>query len=194
VFSVLSKKLDRVGMKLSTQWSLAMTPRRNLESKFRCRDLDAVRAALPSLPTRREGVQLQTDTYFHARAGRLKLREIDGQPAMLIWYNRSDAATAKLCNYHLIPIGEPALLCTALTAALGERGVVRKRREIYLYRNVRIHLDEVEGLGTFVEFEAVLSPHDDETAAHADLEMLQRALGLTDAEELAVSNVDLLRE
>jgi adenylate cyclase class 2 len=169
-----------------------MTPRRNLELKFRCRDLDAVRAALPALPIRREGIQIQTDTYFHARAGRLKLREIDGQPAVLIWYNRSDAASAKLCNYHLIPVADAALLRTGLTAALGVRGVVRKRREIYHYHNVRIHLDDVEGLGTFVEFEAVLAPHDDEAAAHADLEMLRRALGLADAEELAVSNVDLL--
>jgi predicted adenylyl cyclase CyaB len=79
-----------------------------------------------------------------------------------------------------------------LAAALGVRGVVRKRREIHHYHNVRIHLDDVEGLGTFVEFEAVLSPHNDEAAAHADLEMLRHALGLADAEELAVSNVDLL--
>jgi adenylate cyclase class IV len=169
-----------------------MTPRRNLERKFHCRDLDAVRAALPALPVRREGVQLQTDTFFQARAGRLKLREIEGQSAVLIWYNRSDAATAKLCNYHLVPVTDAALLRAALTAALGERGVVRKRREIYHYRNVRIHLDDVENLGGFVEFEAVLGPHDDEATAHADLEMLRNVLGLVDAEELAVSNVDLL--
>src|SRR5258708_1706900 len=124
-----------------------MTPRRNLEHKFRCHDLDAVRAALPPLAPRPAGVQLQTDTYFHSRAGRLKLREIDGEPAVLIWYDRSDAATAKLSTYHLVPVADAASLHTALTAALGVRGVVRKRREIFLWHNVRIHLDEVEGLG-----------------------------------------------
>jgi adenylate cyclase, class 2 len=169
-----------------------MTARRNLERKFRCTDLHAVRAALPALETRREGVQLQTDTYFHARAGRLKLREIDGEAALLIAYDRPDTATAKLSAYHLVPVGDAALLRTALTAALGERGCVRKRREIHHWHNVRIHLDEVEGLGTFVEFEAVLSASDDETAAHADLERLRRALGLVDAEELAASYADLL--
>ena len=71
-----------------------MTPRRNLERKFRCQDLDAVRGMLPAVTARREGVQLQTDTYFHARAGRLKLREIDGEPAVLIWYDRPDTAAA----------------------------------------------------------------------------------------------------
>jgi predicted adenylyl cyclase CyaB len=169
-----------------------MTPRRNLERKFRCQDLDAVRGMLPAVTARREGVQLQTDTYFHARAGRLKLREIDGEPAVLIWYDRPDTAAAKLCAYHLVPVADAALLRTALTAALGVRGVVRKRREIHHWRNVRIHLDAVDGLGTFVEFEAVLSPQDNEAAAYADLETLRRALGLGGAEELAGSYADLL--
>jgi adenylate cyclase class 2 len=169
-----------------------MTPRRNLERKFRCRDLNAVRAVLPALATRCEGVQLQTDTYFHARAGRLKLREIDGQPAVLIAYDRPDAATAKISAYHLVPVVDAALLRAALTAALGERGIVRKRREIHHWQNVRIHLDEVEGLGTFVELEAVLSAPDDEAVAHANLDMLQRKLGLVEEEALAVSNVELI--
>ena len=55
-----------------------------------------------------------------------------------------------------MPIAEPALLKAALTAALGVRRVVDKRREIFLADNVRIHLDDVAGLGTFLEFEAVL--------------------------------------
>ncbi len=169
-----------------------MTARHNLERKFRCPDLHAVRAALPALETRYEGVQLQTDTYFHARAGRLKLREIDGEGALLIAYDRPNTPTAKLSAYHLVPVGEAALLRIALTAVLGERGVVRKQREIHHWQNVRIHLDEVEGLGTFVEFEAVLSATDGETTAHTDLERLRRALGLDDAEELAASYADLL--
>src|SRR5438046_3449290 len=110
-----------------TRRNLAMTPRRNLEHKFRCDDLAAVRAALPALAPRAAGVQVQTDTFFRARAGRLKLREIEGQPAVLIWYDRTDAAAAKLSTYHLVPVGDAALLRTALTAALGVRGVVRKR-------------------------------------------------------------------
>jgi adenylate cyclase class 2 len=170
-----------------------MTPRRNLERKFRCPDLAAVRAALPAVPARREGVQFQTDTYFHARAGRLKLRVIDGEPAALIWYDRPDAAAAKLSTYHLVPVSDAALLRAALAAALGVRGVVAKRRDVYHWGNVRIHLDEVDGLGTFVEFEAVLSAQDDVAAAHADLETLRRALGLAGAEELAGSYADLLR-
>ena len=142
-----------------------MTPRRNLEHKFRCDDLAAVRAALPALAPRAAGVQVQTDTFFRARAGRLKLREIEGQPAVLIWYDRTDAAAAKLSTYHLVPVGDAALLRTALTAALGVRGVVRKRREIHLWKNIRIHLDEVEGLLRAGGMGRLLSRDDHDTGA-----------------------------
>ena len=33
--------------------------------------------------------------------------------------------------------------------------MVEKRRDIYFIDNVKFHLDEVEGLGTFVEIEAI---------------------------------------
>jgi predicted adenylyl cyclase CyaB len=80
----------------------------------------------------------------------------------------------------------------ALTSALGVRGVVRKRREIYLWHNVRVHLDEVDGLGTFVEFEAVLSEDEDEATARQRLEHLSGLLAVTSADHLAVAYADLL--
>jgi len=56
---------------------------------------------------------------------------------------------------------------------------VRKRREIYLVENVRIHLDEVEGLGTFLEFEAMLDQqHPDEQVARELLDRLAGEFGL----------------
>ena len=81
---------------------------------------------------------------------------------------------------------------TALTAALGIRGVVRKRREVYFWHNVRIHLDEVAGLGTFVELEAVLGPDEDENRAQERLEHLCELVGIADVDLLGQSNADLL--
>jgi predicted adenylyl cyclase CyaB len=43
----------------------------------------------------------------------------------------------------------------ALTRSLGVRGEVRKERRLFLWRHTRIHLDEVEGLGSFLELEGV---------------------------------------
>lgn len=166
--------------------------RRNLELKARHTDLASARQAALALGAQPTGVEDQTDTYFHVAHGRLKLREIIGQPAVLIFYQRSDECSARLSAYHLVPVADPGLLKEALTAALGVRGVVSKRREILLWRNVRIHLDEVAGLGTFVEFEAVLGSGADETMSAAWLEQLSAALEIPAANHLAPSYADLL--
>ena len=100
--------------------------------------------------------QHQIDTYFHCRHGRLKLRQIDGLRAELVWYARPDEEGPKPSDYQLVPLQNPETLKAALAAALGVRAVVEKRREIFLYHSVRIHLDDVVGLGHFIEFEAVL--------------------------------------
>jgi adenylate cyclase, class 2 len=166
--------------------------RHNLELKARHADLTAARAAAFLLGARPAGVEEQTDTYFRVPNGRLKLREIAGQPAVLIFYERPDEHSARLSGYLLVPVPDPALLKGALTAALGIRGVVHKRREILLWHNVRIHLDEVADLGTFVEFEAVLGKGAEESVAATRLEELGSALKIQAADHVAASYADLL--
>src|SRR5262249_50856778 len=124
--------------------------------------------------------------------GRLKLREIEGRPAVLIWYERPDNTPARSSHYHLVPVADAAALKATLSAALGVRGTVSKRREIYLYQNVRIHLDEVARLGSFVEFEAVLADDANLPVAHALLNQLTDLLGISAADYLAPSYADLL--
>ena len=168
------------------------TPRRNLERKVRHADLEAARAALQAMGARHEGVQHQTDTYFHARAGRLKLRQIEGQEAVLIWYDRPEDAEVRTSRYYLVPVPDPALLLTALAGALGLRGEVRKRRDVWHWHNVRVHLDEVEGLGTFVEFEAVLAPGEAEAVSQERLKELSARLALRPEDTLRASYAELL--
>ena len=134
--------------------------RRNIELKARLRDPATARAMAERLTGSPRCEEIQIDTYFHCSHGRLKLREITGQGAQLVWYDRADSSAAKPSDYRLTPLGNDpataAALRESLAAALGVRGVVRKIRHIYLYANVRIHLDEVAALGHFLEFEAVL--------------------------------------
>jgi predicted adenylyl cyclase CyaB len=151
---------------------------RNIELKARIVDCDAVRKQAEAIATERLGIERQVDTYFHCRNGRLKLREIEGQAAQLIWYTRPDAHGPKPSDYQIVPVNAPGRLKVALTAALGMRVVVEKRREIFLWHNVRIHLDEVAGQGTFLEFEAVLQPPLDDTSGQAQLEELARHFGI----------------
>jgi predicted adenylyl cyclase CyaB len=169
------------------------TLRRNIELKAVCRDLPAARAAAMRLdpPVTDNGLRRQIDTYFVVPHGRLKLRETD-KYAELIWYDRSDQAKSRRSDYRLTPVSHAAELKASLIAALGLRGVVDKARHVLLWHNVRIHLDQVAGLGSHVEFEAVIEPGDDEAVGHARLAELCRAMRIEPADYLTASYSDLL--
>lgn len=166
---------------------------RNIELKARLPDLAHARGVAARIATRRLGTQRQLDTYFVVAHGRLKLREIDEPPvAQLVWYDRANTTVAKSSDYRLVEVAHGSELKAALTAALGVRLAVDKRREIFLYENVRIHLDEVVGLGTFLEFEAVLGPGIDDQRGHDQLAWLREQFAIVDAQLIAVSYSDLL--
>jgi adenylate cyclase, class 2 len=160
---------------------------RNIELKARLADYAAARKVAETVATRRLGTQHQIDTYFHCRHGRLKLRQIDRLRAELVWYARADEHGPKASDYQLVPLQHLETLKAALTAALGVRAVVEKRREIFLYHSVRIHLDEVVGLGHFIEFEAVLGGEVDEPAGRELLDCLVRQFAISRADLLAQS-------
>ncbi len=164
----------------------------NLELKARLRDPADVLARALALGAVDQGVLHQRDTYFPARRGRLKLREIAGAEAELIAYDRGDSGAAALSRYVRAP-ADPGL-AEALDAALGTRLVVAKQRRLLMFENVRIHLDEVEGLGAFLEFEAVLGPSDTREAGESKLARLQSELGIGAADLVAVGYADLLED
>src|SRR4051812_6604987 len=114
-----------------------MKPARNVELKARLRNLPAAREIARQLATDFLGIQHQIDTYFACPQGRMKLREIDGIGAQLIWYERPDESASKDSDYILVEV--TADRARSLKAQMGIRGMVSKRREIFLHQNVRIH-------------------------------------------------------
>jgi len=158
----------------------AAAPRRNVELK--ARDADPAR----SLATCRElgaddrGELWQRDTYFAVPHGGLKLREQRPGRPHLIQFERADQAQERESRYRIVEVGDAATLTAALDAALGVRGTVEKRRRLLLWRDVRIHLDTVERLGTFVELEAVAPPDSDLALEHERVAALRDALDITD--------------
>lgn len=165
---------------------------RNIELKARLRDPNAARRVAQAVATGRLGTQHQIDTYFDSRRGRLKIRQINGLSAELVWYARPDEPGPKASDYVLAPISNPESLKAALSAALGVRCVVEKQREVFLYENVRIHLDDVKGLGRFLEFEAVLGPGVDDAAGQRQLDHLALEFSVDQGDLLAGSYADLL--
>ena len=135
--------------------------RRNVELKAVDPDPARTLERALALGAADHGVLVQRDTYFRVREGRLKLREEEPGGAHLIAYSRPDAAEVRVSSYRVVPVPDPAGLRAALAETDGVDVVVEKRRRLLLWETVRIHLDEVRGLGSFVELEAVAEPASD---------------------------------
>jgi len=125
----------------------------NLELKARILENSQTRQRAEECGAEFHGILSQTDTYFHVSSGRLKLREQRKGAAELIYYTRPEHTTERLSNYQKAPIGDLVGLKSMLTAALGVLVVVKKERQVFVYKGARIHLDQVESLGVFLEFE-----------------------------------------
>ena len=153
--------------------------RRNVELKARVPSLEDARRCARHIATSSGVIQHQTDTYFPCPSGRLKLREIKGSATELIWYLRSDVEESRTSDYQICAVADADSLRQILESACGGiRTVVRKRREIFLWNNVRIHLDEVERHGNFVEFEAILGSDMDDSAGHAKICELKKRFNI----------------
>ncbi len=126
----------------------------NFEFKARCADIAAAEKKLLSLDPVFAGEDNQCDTYFNVPDGRLKLREGNIENA-LIFYKRENTAAAKLSTVLLYQHQPDQSLKEILTAALGVKVAVQKKRRIYFIENVKFHFDSIEGLGTFTEVEAI---------------------------------------
>ena len=126
----------------------------NIEFKASTNKLQALEALLQKHNPLFIGEDHQIDTYFNVSAGRLKLREGNIENA-LIHYEREDFAGAKSSHVLLYQHQPDKTLKEILIKTLGVKAIVDKRRKIYFINNVKFHYDTVEGLGTFVEVEAI---------------------------------------
>ena len=163
---------------------------RNIELKARLHDRGHAVAVCESLGARLEGDIHQVDTYFSVPDGRFKLRASDPGDDYLVFYRRPDVGGIKGCDYVLEVVDRT--IRGVLAAALGELATVEKVRTLYLWHNVRIHLDEVEELGAFIEFEAVLSSEYDDEDGKRKLAQLQEAFGLAPDDHFEQSYLELL--
>ncbi|MEK7691489.1 MAG: class IV adenylate cyclase [Bdellovibrionota bacterium] len=159
----------------------------DIEIKARYANLEYGEKMALELHARSVGTENQIDTYFRVpegSLGRLKLRESDLEKPRLIPYVRPNQKGPKLSDYLLLPVEKPEHLKDLLSRILGIETVVRKTRRIFLIENVRVHLDQVEKLGTFLEFEAVFEGDTDGIRANEcdKVEELMRKFGVAEAD------------
>lgn len=164
----------------------------NIEIKARCADPSAVRQYLLDHEARFLGTDHQVDTYFKVPEGRLKLRQGNIENA-LIHYKRADQEGPKSSQVSLAPVTDGEALKAALTGALGILAVVDKQREIYFIRNVKFHIDQVKGLGGFVEIEAIDRDGSiGEDSLQKDCRMYMDAFGIRAEDLLSHSYSDMV--
>jgi adenylate cyclase class IV len=167
--------------------------KRNIEIKARAHDLPQTLLLAQALsPSSQPQVLLQEDVFFGVPSGRLKLRTINQCRSELIFYDRTDQTGPKCSSYILFPVANPVLMRQRLDHAYGIRGTVRKRRTLLIVGITRIHLDEVEGLGNFVELEVVLPPDASEQEGVRTARELMRQLKIDDACLLPGAYADFL--
>ena len=144
----------------------------------------------------RVGTLRQTDTYFALGERRLKVREVAGRAeGQLVYYERPDDRDMKESEVLLLDIADPGTLKEMLARILGIQAIVRKTRDIYRHEGVQVHLDVVDGLGRFIEFE--LAVEDGAKAieeGRAKLAAMRKAFGIPDEDLVASSYSDLLAD
>jgi adenylate cyclase class 2 len=155
-------------------------PRRNIELKARDRDPEASLNACLALGATDRGIIWQRDTYFDVPRGGLKLREERPGRAHLIQFSRAEQPQQRESRYRIVEIPDAAGLLPVLADAIGVSVTVVKQRRLLLWDTVRIHLDNVEQLGSFIELEAVAPADSDLSREYALIARLRDALHITD--------------
>ena len=166
----------------------------NIEIKARVRDFDEIRRRAEKRSDTPVQVIPQEDIFFNTPQGRLKLRILAQDEGQLIYYTRPDQEGPKRSDYHLSPTTDPKSLKYVMELAYGIRGVVRKTRYLYLVGQTRVHLDDVEGLGQFMELEVVMNEGQRDSEGQAIAEGLMKALGVETSDLLEGAYMDLLEK
>jgi len=165
----------------------------NVEIKAKCFHPQQVEAFLLNANARFVGTDQQTDIYFNCPNGRLKLRRgtIENN---LIFYYRPDTKGPKQSSFQLTPVADGGAMQALLTEALGVAITVEKTRRIYYLQNIKVHLDELEGLGSFVEIEAgnITNPAKTVDDLQAQCHALMLAFGIEDSHLIDKSYSDMV--
>jgi predicted adenylyl cyclase CyaB len=166
----------------------------NIEIKARTRNFAELKSRAEKLSDTSVQVISQEDIFFYVERGRLKLRILAPDQAQLIYYTRPDQEGPKRSDYHLSHSSDPEGLKRVLELAYGIRGVVRKTRYLYLVGQTRVHLDDVEGLGQFMELEVVLEEGQSDAEGQKTAEDLMSALGVEGGDLIDGAYIDLLEK
>jgi predicted adenylyl cyclase CyaB len=164
---------------------------RNLEAKFRIDDAALARARAEAIGFSLRATLVQRDTFFAVAHGKLKLRE-EADSAALIHYRRSREGVLEVSDYEIVPVPDAEPMRAMFSSALGVIAEIRKVRTLLMRRNVRLHLDRLEGLGSFGEIEAVIAAGGTPEDCRSDLDEILATLEITPGDLISQSYFELV--
>jgi len=164
----------------------------NIEIKARTRDFLQQKELACKLTDTPEQLICQEDTFFNVIKGRLKLRMFSPSCGELIYYERDNISGPKQSNYSISKTDNPIKLKDMLSCALGIGGVVRKKRYLFIAGQTRIHLDDVEGLGYFIELEVVMQPEQTADQCLQIANLIMEKMQIREDDLIDVAYLDLL--
>ncbi|KAM4677550.1 uncharacterized protein O3C94_009643 [Discoglossus pictus] len=166
---------------------------RNVEVKATVSDWEGILQKCQELSDSHGETLTQRDVFFHTAQGRLKLRNFQDGHGQLIYYERPDHDGPKLSDYSISSTADPIGLEDVLTKALGVRGLVVKRRLLFLVGQTRVHLDKVQDLGNFVELEVVLTDSQTPQDGNVIAQHIMESLGIHPGNLITGAYIDLLQ-
>lgn len=167
---------------------------RNVEIKACLSDYGATYEFVKSIADTGPEILVQEDTFFRSENGRLKLRKFTESDGELIYYERRDSEAPAECKYLRIPTTEPDVLIDALGRSNGVLGIVSKKRTVFTIGQTRVHLDDVERLGHFIELEVVLRPGQSASEGVCIAEDLIGRLGIARNDLIDCAYIDMQNE
>jgi predicted adenylyl cyclase CyaB len=165
---------------------------RNIEIKVRIESVAALTPKVAAIADKGPIEIVQDDTFFPCKFGRLKLRTFSEGAGELIFYQRADRKGPKESFYLRSSASDPDTLRESLTLAYGQAGRVKKHRSVFLVGRTRVHLDQVESLGDFLELEVVLEDGESPDIGIKEAHELMARLGIDDSQLVEGAYVDLL--
>jgi predicted adenylyl cyclase CyaB len=167
---------------------------RNVEIKARIESVESLIPKVAAIANEGPVEIVQDDTFFPCDNGRLKLRTFSVERGELIFYRRANQHGPKESFYIRSPTSAPEALRESLSQAYGQAGRVRKHRTLFLVGRTRVHLDNVEGLGDFLELEVVLEESETTEGGIREARNLMAILGVEPSDLIEGAYVDLLAQ
>lgn len=167
---------------------------KNIEIKAKLKDISETKERARKLTNSDGECIVQRDTFFYCDTGRLKLREFVDGSGQLISYHREDTTDAVPSDYLIYKTDSTANLRETLAKTLKIKGEVRKTRHLYLAGRTRIHIDDVESLGSFIELEVVLESGEDQKLATQEAIELMAHLEISETDLIHIAYIDLILE